>query len=169
VNREADALNKKEAGEIARLLSYVVLLAVSATLFVEATVIPTSRFEVLGAGAFPMLVNGVLMLMLAGAIVGSVRRIPRHAYGAFAGMVAAWVRARRLVFVVFGCLGAYLIVMPMIGYPIATFVFLTVLQLSLAPRTPRTIALILVLAVIFSFGLNWLFAEVFNVFLPRGF
>jgi len=169
VTRETDALNRKEAGEIARLLSYVVLLAVSTTLFLEATVIPTSRFEVLGAGAFPMLANGVLMLLLAGSIIGAIRRIPRPAYGAFAGAVAHWVRTRRLVFVVFACLGAYLIAMPMIGYPIATFVFLVVLQLSLAPRTPKTIALTLGLALLFSFGLNWLFAEVFNVFLPRGF
>jgi len=36
------------------------------------------------------------------------------------------------------------------------------------PRTPKSIALAAVVAVVFSFGLNWLFAEVFTVFLPRG-
>lgn len=160
--------NRKEAGEIARLLSYIAMLALSLTLFVEATTIPTSRFEVLGAGAFPMLVHGLLILLLTSAIIGSLRRIPRDAYGAFTDAVVHWVRTRRLVFVVFGTLAVYLIVMPMIGYPIATFVFLVVLQLALAPRTRRTVALSVVLALLFSFGLNWLFAEVFNVFLPRG-
>ncbi len=60
MNRSADMTTGGEAGEVARLLSYIALLAVSAGLFLEARTIPTSRFEVLGAGAFPMLVHGVL-------------------------------------------------------------------------------------------------------------
>lgn len=159
---------EEEPGEIARLLSYVALLAVSAGLFLEAMGIPTSRFEVLGAGAFPMLVHGVLILLLLSAIAGSVRRIPAAAYGRFGAQVAAWARARRLVFVVFICLGLYIGTMPIVGYPIATLVFLAVLQATLAPKTVTSFAIALVLAVVFSFGLNWLFAEVFNVFLPRG-
>ena len=159
---------EEEPGEIARLLSYVALLVLSGVLFAEAMGIPTSRFEVLGAGAFPMLVHGVLIALLLSAIAGSVRRLPASAYGRFGAQVAGWARARRLVFVVFVCLGLYLGMMPVIGYPIATFVFLAVLQVTLAPKTMISFAIILVLAVIFSFGLNWLFAEVFNVFLPRG-
>lgn len=159
---------EEEPGEIARLLSYVALLAVSGGLFLEATGIPTSRFEVLGAGAFPMLVHGVLIVLLLGAIFGSLRRIPAAAYGRFGAQVTDWARARRLVFVLFVCLGLYLAGIPVIGYPVATLVFLGVLQITLAPKTKAAFAIALVLAVVFSFGLNWLFAEVFNVFLPRG-
>jgi hypothetical protein len=159
---------RQEAGEIARLLSYIAILAVSVGLFLEARTIPTSRFEVLGAGAFPMLVHGVLILLLVSAIVGSVRTIPTGAYGRFAAQASEWAKARRLVFVLFGCLAAYLFAMPVIGYPIATFAFLVVFQIILAPKTRKAFGIALVLALIFSFGLNWLFAEVFNVFLPRG-
>jgi hypothetical protein len=157
-----------EAGEIARLLSYVALLAVSLALFFEARTIPTSRFEVLGAGAFPMLVHGVLSLLLLGAIIGSLRKIPVEAYGRFAGQAGDWAREKRLVFVVFACLGLFVMAMPIIGYPVTALVFLFVLQVALAPKTRKAVAIALVLALIFSFGLNWLFAEVFNVFLPRG-
>ena len=156
------------SGEIARLLSYVALLAASLGLFLEARAIPTSRFEVLGAGAFPMLVHGCLSLLLVGSIVGSLRRLPAEAYGRFAADAVAWVRARRLVFVLFACLFAYVLTMPVVGYPLATFVFLIVLQVTLAPKTRVAIGVALALSLIFSFGLNWLFAEVFNVFLPRG-
>lgn len=156
------------SGEIARLLSYVVLLAASAGLFLEARTIPTSRFEVLGAGAFPMLVHGTLMLLLVLAIIGSLRKIPADAYGRFAVEVAAWAREKRLVFVVFAALGLYVATMPVIGYPIATLLFLVVLQITLAPKTRMAFAVALALALVFSFGLNWLFAEVFDVFLPRG-
>lgn len=157
-----------EAGEVARLLSYIALLAVSGGLFLEARTIPTSRFEVLGAGAFPMLVHGVLILLLFSAIAGSIRMLPVDAYGRFFAQIGHWARARRLVFVVFGCLGVYLFTMPVIGYPIATFAFLLVLQITLAPKTRKALGIAIALALIFSFGLNWLFAEVFNVFLPRG-
>lgn len=158
----------KGSGDIARLLSYVVLLATSGGLFWEATTIPTSRFEVLGAGAFPMLVHGCLILLLASAIISSLREIPAAAYARFAEDFQAWLMARRLVFVLFVCLGLYLAVMPVIGYPIATFVFLVVLQFWFAPKTKTAALIVLVLAIVFSVGLNWLFDEVFNVFLPRG-
>jgi hypothetical protein len=73
-----------------------------------------------------------------------------------------------LVFLLFACLFVYVLSMPVVGYPVATFVFLLVLQITFAPKTRMAIGIALVLALIFSFGLNWLFAEVFNVFLPRG-
>lgn len=158
----------KESGEIARLLSYIALLAVSVGLFFEALAIPTSRFEVLGAGAFPMLVHVSLSLLLIGSIVGSVRKLPTDAYARFMTDAVTWARSRWLVFVLFVCLGAYVLTMPVVGYPVATFLFLIVLQITLAPKTRKAIALALALSLIFSFGLNWLFAEVFNVFLPRG-
>ena len=157
-----------ESGEIARLISYAVLFVVSAVMFVEAAGIPASRFEALGAGAFPMIVHGCLMALLAGAIVGSLRRIPRAAYPDFGAAVRAWVVARRLVIAVFAALGVYLAAVPVLGFPVATFVFLLAVQGLLGPKTWRAGALALALVVIFSFGLNWLFAEVFNVFLPRG-
>nr|WP_255702776.1 tripartite tricarboxylate transporter TctB family protein [Roseivivax sp. GX 12232] len=158
----------KEPGEVARLLSYIALLAASAGLFWEATRIPSSRFETLGAGAFPMIVHGCLILLLLVTIAQTLRRLPAGAYAAFGAAFGTWVRERRLVFVVFLCLGAYLAAMPVIGYPIATLVFLAVLQFALAPKTKSAMAVLIVLSLLFSFGLNWLFAEVFNVFLPRG-
>jgi len=157
-----------ESGEIARLISYVVLFAASAVMFAEAAGIPVSRFETLGAGAFPMMVHGCLMALLAGAIVGSLRRIPRAAYPAFGAAVRAWAVERRLVLVLFAALGLYLAAIRLAGFPIATFVFLLFVQFVLGPKTAKAGAIAVALAVIFSFGLNWLFAEVFNVFLPRG-
>ncbi len=157
-----------ESGEIARLISYGVLFALSAVMFVEAAGIPVSRFESLGAGAFPMMVHGCLMALLAGAMIGSVRRIPRVAYPAFGSAVRLWIVERRLVIGVFAGLAVYLAAVPVVGFSIATFAFLLVIQFVLGPKTRKAIAIGVALSVIFSFGLNWLFAEVFNVFLPRG-
>ncbi len=165
---ENQELQNSESGEIARLLSYVALLAASVGLFLEARSIPTSRFEALGAGAFPMLVHGALILLLIGAIIGSLRSIPAAAYPRFARTVPLWARERRLVLFMFLCLLGYMATLPVMGYAITTLIFLLVLLLTLSPRTKSAIALSVVLALVFSYGLNWLFAELFNVFLPRG-
>ena len=158
----------KEAGETARLLSYLVLLIASVGLFASAYAIPASRFERLGAGAFPQMVFGALALMSLVAIVDALRKIPAAAYGRFAAETVAWMRRRYLVFVVLAALGVYIVLLPLLGFSIASFLFILGLELVLMPRGWKTLLLALVVAVVFSFGLNWLFAEVFDVFLPRG-
>jgi len=159
---------RNEAGEVARLISYVVLLAGAIYLFFDARSLPTSRWEVLGAGAFPQLVFAVLALLSAVAAVGSLKTLGGAALAGFAGAAAGWLRARYLVVLVLVLFGLYLAVLPLAGFSLATFGFLLVSLLLLSPRTPLAIVITLVMAVLFSFGLNLLFAEVFNVFLPRG-
>lgn len=165
---ETAADKRGEAGEVARLLSYVAILAVSAWLFFEAGSLPTSRWDVLGAGAFPQLVFGVLALLALAAIVGALRGLRPAALADFGAATLGWLKRRYLVVALLALFGIYLAVLPLAGFSPATFVFLLAAQFLLLPRRPRTIAVALVLAVVFSFGLNELFASVFNVFLPRG-
>jgi hypothetical protein len=160
--------HKWEAGEIARLLSYLVLLLASIGLFLSANAIAESRFEKLGAGAFPKIVFVGLAIVSGIAIIDSVRKIPGTAYGRFMTQTAAWVRRRYLVFVCLGALTAYLLAIPLLGFSIASLIFLLGLQVILMPRTVKSIVIATIIALVFSYGLNWLFAEVFNVFLPRG-
>jgi hypothetical protein len=158
----------REAGEVARLLSYVVVLAASVFLFFDARALPSSRWDVLGAGAFPQLVFAVLGLLAAIAALGSLRSLHGPAFTGFAGAAAAWLRARYLVVLVLALFGVYLVVLPLAGFSLATFGYLLVSLVLLSPRSRTALMLALIIALIFSFGLNALFAEVFNVFLPRG-
>lgn len=68
---------RKEAGEVARLLSYLVILAASVGLFFDARTLPTSRWEVLGAGAFPQLVFALLALLSLVALADALRKLDR--------------------------------------------------------------------------------------------
>ncbi|OCX61296.1 hypothetical protein BFP70_01520 [Thioclava sp. SK-1] len=158
----------QEAGEIARLLSYVVILLGAVGLFCAAGAIPASRFEKLGAGAFPKIVFAAIALMSIVAIIDALRKISGPAYGRFLCDAWGWARRCYLVFICLGALSAYLLAIPVLGFSIASFVFIFGLQVILMPRRMPSIALAAVVAVVFSFGLNWLFAEVFTVFLPRG-
>lgn len=165
---ELEKTQAGEAGEIARLLSYVVILLASIGLFVSATGIPASRFERLGAGAFPQIVFGAIALVAVMAIVDALRKIPGDAYGRFGAQTVAWARRRYLVFISLGAMTLYLLAIPVLGFPIASLVFLFTLQVILMPRRPKSILIAAIVALVFSFGLNWLFSEVFTVFLPRG-
>ncbi|WP_321342939.1 tripartite tricarboxylate transporter TctB family protein [Breoghania sp.] len=158
----------KEAGEIARLLSYVLLLCASVGLFISATAIPTSRFERLGAGAFPKIVFAAIALVALFAVVDALRKIPRDAYGRFLATSADWARRRHLVFICLAALAACLAAIPVLGFSIASFLFILGIQLVLMPHKPTNILAGIIVAIVFSFGLNWLFANVFTVFLPRG-
>lgn len=159
---------RREAGEVARLLSYLAIMAGSLYLFFDARSLPTSRWDVLGAGAFPQLVFAVLTLLAAGAAIGSLKTVSGSAVRGFAGAVAHWLKAHYLVVFVLVCFGLYLAAIPLAGFSWSTFGFLLVALLVLSPRSPMAIVTAVILAAAFSFGLNLLFAEVFNVFLPRG-
>jgi hypothetical protein len=157
-----------KAGEIARLLSYFIILIASVGLFFAAYNIPTSRFETLGAGAFPQIVCAVIGLLTMFAIVDSLRKISYLGYGRFYTEVKAWMHRRYLVFITLGALALYILVIPIIGFSIASMIFIFTVQVILMPRTTKSIVIAFITALVFSFGLNWLFAEVFTVFLPRG-
>lgn len=162
------ASKDKEAGEVARLLSYVAILAVSVWLFFEAGTLPTSRWDVLGAGAFPQLVFGVLGLLALTALVGALRRASGTAVAGFGSATLDWLKRRYLVVCLLAFFGLYLVLLPVFGFSPATFVFLLATQLVLMPRSVKTVVVALVIALAFSFGMNELFSSVFNVFLPRG-
>lgn len=158
----------QEAGEIARLLSYIAILGASVVLFVSAGAIPSSRFETLGAGAFPRFVFAAIILVALIAVVDALRKIPQTAWAQFGHETAAWAKRRYLVFVSLAAFAAYIVALPYLGFSIASFVFVLGLQVILMPRRPLSMLIAVGVALAFSFGLNWLFAEVFTVFLPRG-
>jgi len=165
---EPDQNKAQEAGEIARLLSYVLLLLSSTGLLIASRSIPVSRFDVLGAGAFPMIVFALIALVSTGAIISAARSIPKQAYGLFVAQAIGWSRRCYLVFISLAAFSVYLITIPVLGFSIASFLFLFGLQTILMPCSIKTVSIAFMIALIFSFGLNWLFAEVFTVFLPRG-
>ncbi|NIY75209.1 tripartite tricarboxylate transporter TctB family protein [Thalassospira sp. HF15] len=155
--------------EVARLISYIVIGSGAAFLSLRASTLPTSRWEPLGAGSFPELVFGVLAVLCLTAAVRAVIDI-RKAGGAnrLGTSFAKWLVARRYSFALFGLLVVYLALLPLGGFSLTTFVFLLIAQLMIAGISKKTLIQSLIAAMIFSVGLNMLFAEVFNVFLPRG-
>ena len=159
--------------ELARLVVNLAIGALAVFLFVEAGSLPESRWEPLGAGSFPRLVFAALALLTALAVAGSVRRVLASArsaaidWAAVRALPRRWVVERRLVIALLVLFALYLAAIAPFGFPLATLGFMLVTGVLLAPRSPLGWLIVALLAVLFSYGLNALFAEIFDVFLPR--
>lgn len=146
-----------------RLVAYLLLAAACGGLFVKALALPASRWEPLGAGTFPAILLAVLTgLCLLGAVLEALS--PKGARSS----VRAWLVAHRLVLTTAAAFALFVLLLPQLGFPLASFFFLLGVQLHLAPWSVRSGVLALVLAFVFSYGLAWLFADVFEIFLPTG-
>lgn len=156
-------------GDIARLISYFFLTVVASSLFFAARAIPTSRFERVGAGAFPSIIFALLALLSLLAFLLALCKIPISTYRKYPHQVWQWCKQAYLVFILLIALGLYLLLLPIIGFSIATFIFLLSIQLTLAQWRLRNLLIAIIIAVLFSCGLNALFASVFHVYLPGGF
>jgi putative tricarboxylic transport membrane protein len=163
------APSRSVAEEAARLVSYLLLIALSVWLYVVAGDLPASRWEPLGAGAFPRLVLATLAFFCGIAAIHSLRKLATRASWAEPGQGArAWLARHRFVIALLTGFGVYLAIIAQLGFTLASFLFLLYAQALLAPRRWQSWAIALVIAVIFSWGVNFLFAEVFGIFLPRG-
>ncbi|MCI0509291.1 tripartite tricarboxylate transporter TctB family protein [Chromohalobacter marismortui] len=165
-DRVADA-GTRRANALAHLLLNGVLVVLFGALFIKAGALPASMWEPLGAGSFPRLVLAVLVVINLGIMAQEWRHF-RGASSAEPGLVRRWLWRHRLAFGVLALFALYIVGVPALGFRLASLLFLTLAQLALGVRRPRSLAIAAVIAVTFSFGLDWLFRDVFIISLPRG-
>lgn len=148
-----------------QLASYVVLAIGAIFMASRAGSLPASRWEPMGAGTFPQLIfSSIAVLCVAAFIMELAKRgIPRTT------LQSAWhhLTALKSVLVNLGLFIAYMIAMPFAGFILSTFGYLLLAQLFLAPKRPVTLLIVLGVALLFSFGPYYLFADVFSIYLPR--
>ncbi|PRY66316.1 tripartite tricarboxylate transporter TctB family protein [Vreelandella songnenensis] len=148
-----------------QLASYVVLATGAIFMASRAGSLPASRWEPMGAGTFPQLIfSSIAVLCVAAFIMELAKRgIPRTT------LHSAWRRlvALKSVLVNLGLFIAYMISMPFAGFILGTFCYLLLAQLFLAPRRPVTLLIVVGVALLFSIGPYYLFADVFSIYLPR--
>ena len=139
-----------------RLGGILVLAFAVAYLAVGFTIPAASVGDPLGPTAFPMLLGGLLAL-LGVSLALRPDRLPeggRHAAGRW-GLVAALA----------GLLGLYGYSLPVVGYPLGTFVFLGITARLLGERSwPLTVGL----SAAVSLGIYLLFTQALDVPLPLG-
>lgn len=148
-------------------LTGLVVLAASLVLFALTLDLKDNPLVPIGPGFYPRIVLGItaaLSLALLAADVLAHRRRP--AVRAAAPAARANYRLVALLFVAFGL---YVMVMPYLGFRIASFAFLLGAQALLdPPRSVRRVITALVVAAVATAVGYFVFEHYLSVLLPRG-
>lgn len=139
----------------------LVCLAGSLLLLWTSRGLPQPALVPIGPGFYPRILLVVTAILSAALLVSDLGRRDR-------GPDTAAVNYR-LVLLTFLIFAAYVFVLPVLGYRVATAVFVGVLQATLAPpRGARAWALVVVLAFAAMLVTYYVFEAYLNVLLPRG-
>jgi hypothetical protein len=144
----------------------LVFLILSLGMLVLTRGLPESPMVPVGPAFYPRIVLG-LMAGLSLLLVVFDWRAGRR--GRPAGAKAAGAANYRLVVVTFATFIVYIVLLPLLGFRIATFLFVGGLQAVLEPpRSARRWALVLAIAVVTTAVTYFAFEHYLSVLLPRG-
>ena len=143
----------------------LVCLATSLGLLAATIGLPEASLLVpVGPGFYPRIVLGITAILSAILVVTDVighAHRPVKAAGAPTNY--------RLVLITFAIIGVYVALLPSLGFRIATFAFVSVLQVALEPPRNRTSWLRVVIVALVTTLITYLvFERYLSVLLPRG-
>jgi hypothetical protein len=149
----------------------LVCLALSIGMFTLTFGLPPAAMVPIGPAFYPrvvVLILGALSIILIVLDVLATRRRPVRAAAA-AAATAGPAPNYRLVLATFVEFGVYILLIPLIGFRISTFLFVLLLEVTLEwPRNPKHWILMIVVAVATSLVCFYVFEDYLSVLLPRG-
>lgn len=144
----------------------LILLAISLVLLVQSFQLPSLPIVPVGAGFYPAI---VLSFMAAASALLVVQDVMKHRAPAEAGVSDAPRRNYRLVVIAFAIVGAYVALLPLLGFRVATVLFVGAMQAALGrPRTARQWAVLAAIALGTAAVSYFIFERYLLVLLPRG-
>jgi putative tricarboxylic transport membrane protein len=142
----------------------LILLAISLVLLVQSFQLPSLPIVPVGPGFYPAI---VLSFMAAASALLVAQDLLKPRESAEAG--GASRRNYRLVVIAFAIVGAYVVLLPLIGFRLATALFVATLQAALGrPRTARDWAVLAAIALGTAATSYFVFERYLLVLLPRG-
>ena len=148
-------------------LAGLVVLATSLVLFWLTLGLERNPLVPIGPGFYPRIVLGVTAVLGFALVLADVlaRRVARPAAAAAAGPA----RNYRLVVLAFGVFGGYVLLLPGLGFRIATFLFVAAANLLLEPpKRPSHWLRALALGAATALVAYYVFEQYLAVLLPRG-
>lgn len=141
------------------------VLAASLALFWATLGLERHPMVPVGPGFYPRIVLGITALMALALVVADIlarrkaRPAPATKGEAHYGLVA----------LAFGVFGAYVLLLPGLGFRLATFAFLVAMPVTLErPRSARRWIVVVVLAAVATAATYFVFERYLHVLLPRG-
>ncbi len=143
----------------------LILLAISLVLLVQSFQLPSLPIVPIGPGFYPAIV--LSFMAAASALLVAQDLMKRAPVVVDAGDTPR--RDYRLVVIAFTIVGAYVVLLPLLGYRLATVLFVGVLQAVLGrPQTARDWALLAAIALGTAAVSYFVFERYLLVLLPRG-
>ena len=144
----------------------LILLAISLVLLVKSFQLPSLPIVPVGPGFYPAI---VLSFMAAASALLVLQDIVKHRAAAPAGAGDAPPRRYRLVVIAFAIVGGYVVLLPLLGFRVATVLFVGALQAALGrPRTAREWTVLAAIALGTAAVSYFIFERYLLVLLPRG-
>jgi putative tricarboxylic transport membrane protein len=141
----------------------LILLAVSLVLLVKSFQLPSLPIVPVGPGFYPAI---VLSFMAAASALLVLQDLMKRRPTAVAG---APPRNYRLVVIAFAIVGTYVVLLPLLGFRVATVLFVGALQAALGrPRTARQWVVLAAIALGTAVVSYFIFERYLLVLLPRG-
>jgi len=147
------------------LASGIVLFLFSIALFVGAMNVKTLEVSTFGSGFFPKIVAVMLALASAVVIFGGIKTAKAAEKEAEDKGNPRW----KAVLATFAIMVAYAALMPFAGFMITTAVYLFLQINILSENRHRRPVLFVVVSIVTSVGIYYLFVKAFNLMLPAGF
>ncbi len=144
----------------------LILLVVSLVLLVQSFQLPSLPIVPVGPGFYPAI---VLSFMAAASALLVVQDVLQQRVRAPADASAAPRRNYRLVVIAFAIVGAYVALLPLLGFRVATMLFVGTLQAALdRPKSARQWAVLAAIALGTAAVSYFVFERYLLVLLPRG-
>jgi hypothetical protein len=149
-------------------ISGLVCLAVSLFLLALTFNLPPATMVPIGPAFYPRIVLS-LMAVLSAILIGMDVRTMRTSPAPIAAAPAGASPNYRLVLATFILFGIYIVLLPGLGFRIATFLFVLALQIALEwPRDWKRWLIALAVAVATGAVCHFVFEDYLSVLLPRG-
>ena len=144
----------------------LVLLAISLVLLVKSFQLPSLPIVPVGPGFYPSI---VLSFMAAASALLVLQDLLKRPAPAVADAGEAPRRNYRLVVIAFAIVAAYVVLLPLAGFRLATVLFVGALQAALGrPRTARQWIVLAAIALGTAMVSYFIFERYLLVLLPRG-
>jgi hypothetical protein len=141
-------------------LAGLVCLAGSLLLLWLSRGLPQPALVPIGPAFYPRILFGVTAILAALLIINDLRRRDRPGAPAPARY--------RLVVLTFAVFTGYVVILPLLGYRLATLLFVGVLQVVIEPPTGRRWLLVAAVALGTTLATYYVFEGYLSVLLPRG-
>jgi putative tricarboxylic transport membrane protein len=155
------------------LIFSLLFIILSWILYMDSWTLPKPRFDPLGAGFFPRMIFLIMIILCLFQLTLALRTLWRQRKSKLYHLLIFMqirnrLREYRLITISFAFFAIYLVLIPYLGFALATFVYLIAFQQLLFPRPYKGLPRQFLITGISTFLITYVFKTYFQVFLPPG-